>query len=74
MPITSVICIIWRTASSIVAVPLFAVLYDLVKKLVVRGLKKKDQMELWQEYRVNYPDDDPIPSPKVPQEPEEPQE
>ena len=65
---------LWGFVGMIIAVPLFAVLYDLVKKLVVRGLKKKDQMELWQEYRVNYPDDDPIPSPKVPQEPEEPQE
>lgn len=58
---------LWGFVGMIIAVPLFAVLYDLVKKLVIRGLKKKKQMELWQEYRVNYPDDDPIPSPKAPE-------
>ena len=42
----------------IIAVPLFAVLYDLVKKLVIRGLKKTNQMELWQEYRAKYPEED----------------
>jgi len=65
---------LWGFVGMIIAVPLFAVLYDLVKKLVLRGLKKKDQMELWQQYRAQYPDDDPIPAPKVPQEPEQPQE
>lgn len=58
---------LWGFVGMIIAVPLFAVLYDLVKKLVIRGLKKKKQMELWQEYRANYPDDDPIPSPKAPE-------
>ena len=65
---------LWGFVGMIIAVPLFAVLYDLVKKLVIRGLKKKDQMELWQEYRVNYPDDDPVPAPKSPQDEEAPQE
>ena len=62
---------LWGFVGMIIAVPLFAVLYDLVKKLVVRGLKKKGQTELWQEYRANYPDDDPIPAPKGIQENEE---
>ena len=65
---------LWGFVGMIIAVPLFAVLYDLAKKFVLRGLKKKDQMELWQQYRAQYPDDDPIPAPKVPQEPEQPQE
>ena len=65
---------LWGFVGMIIAVPLFAVLYDLVKKLVIRGLKKKGQTQLWQEYRANYPDDDPIPAPKAKQEPEENQE
>ena len=62
---------LWGFVGMIIAVPLFAVLYDLVKKLVIRGLKKKGQSQLWQEYRANYPDDDPIPAPKGIQETEE---
>ena len=50
---------LWGFVGMIIAVPLFAVLYDLVKKLVIRGLKKKKQMELWQEYRAKYPEDEP---------------
>lgn len=65
---------LWGFVGMIIAVPLFAVLYDLAKKFVLRGLKKKGQMELWQQYRAQYPDDDPIPAPKVPQEPEQPQD
>ena len=65
---------LWGFVGMIIAVPLFAVLYDLVKKLVIRGLKKKGQSQLWQEYRANYPDDDPIPAPKGIQETEETKE
>ena len=63
---------LWGFVGMIIAVPLFAVLYDLVKKLVIRGLKKKEQIELWQQYRAQYPDDDPIPAPKVQEEPQQP--
>ena len=62
---------LWGFVGMIIAVPLFAVLYDLVKKLVIRGLKKKEQIELWQQYRAQYPDDDPIPAPKVQEEPQQ---
>ena len=65
---------LWGFVGMIIAVPLFAVLYDLVKKLVLRGLNKKNQMELWQEYRASYPDDDPIPVPQVSENEENPQE
>ena len=65
---------LWGFVGMIIAVPLFAVLYDLVKKLVIRGLKKNKQIQLWQEYRVNYPDDDPIPSPKAPEDNRDPKE
>ncbi len=62
---------LWGFVGMIIAVPLFAVLYDLARKFVIRGLKKKDQSHLWQEYRAQYPDDDPIPAPKAPEAPQE---
>ena len=49
---------LWGFVGMIIAVPLFAVIYDTVRKLVIRGLKKKEQQELWQEYRAKYPEDD----------------
>lgn len=49
----------WGIAGMVVCVPVFAVFYDLVKKLVIRGLRKKGHMELWQQYRADYPSDDP---------------
>ncbi len=62
---------LWGFVGMIIAVPLFAVLYDLARKFVIRGLKKKDQSHLWQEYRAQYPDDDPIPAPKAQEAPQE---
>ena len=50
---------LWGFVGMIIAVPLFAVIYDTVRKLVIRGLKKKEQQELWQEYRAKYPEDEP---------------
>ena len=58
---------LWGFVGMIIAVPLFAVLYDLLKKLVVRGLKKKGQIELWQEYRAQYPDEGPTHDPREPE-------
>lgn len=43
----------------IIAVPLFAVIYDTIKKLVRRGLFRKDQIELWEQYKIDYPDEEP---------------
>lgn len=42
----------------VVCVPVFAVLYDTVKKLVRRGLLRKGGIELWEQYKADYPDDD----------------
>lgn len=50
---------LWGVVGMIVAVPLFAVLYDIVKKLVRRGLFQKNQMELWEQYKCDYPDEEP---------------
>ena len=49
---------LWGVVGMIIAVPLFAVIYDTIKKLVRRGLITKDQIELWQQYKADYPDDD----------------
>ena len=50
---------LWGLVGMVIGVPLFAVIYDLVKKLVYRGLKKHDQIEVWQQYKADYPDEEP---------------
>ena len=50
---------IWGVWGMIICVPLFAVIYDTVKKLVRRGLVKKDQVEVWEQYKADYPDEEP---------------
>ena len=49
----------WGIAGMVVCVPLFAVIYDIIKKLVRRGLHKKDQIQVWEQYKADYPDDPP---------------
>jgi len=48
---------LWGIAGMVICVPMFAVIYDTVKKLVRRGLHKKGQAELWDHYKVDYPDE-----------------
>lgn len=48
---------LWGVAGMLVCVPAFAVFYDIVKKLVRRGLDKKDQIHLWEHYKADYPDE-----------------
>ena len=50
---------LWGIVGMVVAVPLFAVFYDTVKKLVRRGLYKKDKMEIWDQYKADFPDEVP---------------
>jgi len=45
---------LWGLVGMIVAVPLFAVIYDLVKRLVFRGLVKNDCMDILQEYHEEF--------------------
>lgn len=49
---------LWGIVGMVICVPMFAVIYDIVKKLVRRGLNKKGQMELWEHYKANYPDEE----------------
>ena len=50
---------LWGIVGMVICVPMFAVIYDTVKKLVCRGLYKKGQMELWENYKTDYPDEEP---------------
>ena len=47
----------WGIAGMVICVPLFAVIYDIIKKLVRRGLSQKNQIEIWEQYRADYPDE-----------------
>lgn len=48
---------LWGVFGMVVGVPLFAVFYDTVKKLVRRGLTRNGQIELWEKYKADYPDE-----------------
>lgn len=50
---------LWGIVGMVICVPMFAVIYDIVKKLVRRGLNKKGQIELWEHYKVSYPNEEP---------------
>lgn len=50
---------LWGIVGMIIAVPLFAVIYDTIKKLVRRGLHNKSQIEIWEKYKADYPDEIP---------------
>ena len=45
---------LWGLVGMVVAVPLVAVIYDLIKRMVVRGLRKNECMEVWDEYSHVY--------------------
>ena len=49
---------LWGIVGMIICVPLFAVIYDGIRRLVIRGLRKKNHMELWAEYRSSFPNPD----------------
>ena len=50
---------LWGVFGMVIGVPLFAVIYDTVKKLVRRGLDRKGQIEIWEQYKADYPDEEP---------------
>lgn len=49
---------LWGIVGMVICVPMFAVIYDVVKKLVRRGLRGKGQIELWEEYKTKYPNEE----------------
>ena len=54
---------LWGLPGMLICVPAFAVFYNTVKKLVRRGLYRKGQIEIWEKYKADYPDE---PSPGSP--------
>ncbi|MGM9550500.1 MAG: AI-2E family transporter [Faecousia sp.] len=50
---------LWGIVGMVIGVPLFAVIYDIIKKLVRRGLDRKGQIEAWDQYKADYPDEEP---------------
>ena len=50
---------LWGVVGMVIAVPLFAVIYDTIKKLVRRGLYHKAQGQMWEQYKADYPDEEP---------------
>ena len=47
---------LWGVAGMVVGLPVFAVIYDIVKKLVRRGLANKGQIQMWEQYHGDYPE------------------
>jgi len=48
---------LWGLVGMVICVPMFAVIYDIGKKLVRRGLSKKGQFQMWDQYKADYPDE-----------------
>lgn len=48
---------LWGLPGMVICFPLFAVIYDTVKKAVRRGLAKQGKIELWEQYKADYPDE-----------------
>ena len=65
---------LWGFAGMIVGVPLFAVIYDVIKKLVIHGLRRNEELDMLNTYHDNFgdPEDDaPAQQPAAPQSPAE---
>ncbi|MBE6980459.1 MAG: AI-2E family transporter [Ruminococcaceae bacterium] len=58
---------LWGLVGMVIAVPLVAVIYDLIKKMVYRGLRKNDCMEVWDAYTSVYGVEKPFPRPAGPE-------
>ena len=56
---------LWGIVGMVICVPLFAVIFDLLRKLVCRGLKRNGRMDLWEEYEKNYGTEPEQPSQKT---------
>ena len=61
---------LWGLVGMVVAVPLVAVLYDLIKKMVHRGLDKNECIEVWDEYVHTYGAEKAAPQPAAKQKAE----
>ena len=39
----------------LIGVPVFAVIYDLIRQLIVRGLELRNKSKMFEEYELEYP-------------------
>ena len=63
---------LWGFVGMIVGVPLFAVIYDVIKKLVIHGLRRNEETELLQTYHDHFGDPkDDAPAAEAPDAPAE---
>ena len=60
---------LWGFVGMIVGVPLFAVIYDVIKKLVIHGLQRNQELTLLNSYHDHFgdPTDDAAAQPAAPQ-------
>ena len=60
---------LWGFAGMIVGVPLFAVIYDVIKKLVIHGLRRNEELDMLNTYHDQFgdPADDAAAQPAAPQ-------
>ena len=45
---------LWGLVGMVIAVPLFGVIYDIIRKLTARGLKRNRHEEMMQEYNEKF--------------------
>lgn len=50
---------LWGIVGMVVCVPAFAVLADILQKLIRRGLTRQNQIELWEKYQADFPEEQP---------------
>ena len=64
---------LWGFVGMIIGVPLFAVIYDVVKKLVIHGLCRNDELEMLGTYHEAFcdPEEDIPAAPEAPAQSEE---
>ena len=60
---------LWGLPGMVICVPLFAVIYDTIKKLVYRGLKKNGQLPIWEAYKQDFGEEAPKPRSAEPEKP-----
>ena len=55
---------LWGLVGMVICVPLFAVIFDLLRKLVYKGLRKHDRLDIWEDYCQEYGSEKDKPVPK----------
>lgn len=61
---------LWGLAGMVICVPLFAVIFDLLRKLIFKGLRKHGRLDIWEDYCREYGSEKVKPEPQPAQEEE----